>query len=194
MPPSLTTLSQLFEKFSRSKYSTFDSSQTSINHFHVKHPSRFLSTFLHVGLSFVVLGAPLWYPSLGPYSRFPLALVCGPMLASVLWFPMAHPLVSNGPSSGSQWPILRFPMAHPLVPHGPSFGSQWPVLCGPSPGYLSRAPCGPRFGSGPSPRIACSLIFNSYYPICPRTFISFLFTHSFLVVVYISSRTCILIL
>ena len=172
MPPSLTTLSQLFEKFSRSKYSTFNSSQTSINHFHVKHPSRFLSTFLHVGLSFVVLGAPLWYPSLGPYSMFPLALVCGPMLASVLWFPMAHP----------------------LVPHGPSFGSQWPVLCGPSPGYLSRAPCGPRFGSGPSPRIACSLIFNSYYPICPRTFFSFLFTPSFLVIVYISSRTCILIL
>ncbi|KAJ8589898.1 hypothetical protein M405DRAFT_817207, partial [Rhizopogon salebrosus TDB-379] len=47
------------------------------------------------------------------------------------------------------------------------------------PGYLSQAPCGPRFGSGPSPRIASSLIFNSYYPICPRTFI-FIFIYTFL--------------
>jgi hypothetical protein len=93
---------------------------------------------------------------LGPYSRFPLALVSGPMLASILWFPMAHPLVPNGPSSGSLWPILWFPMARPLIPYGPSSGSQWPILRfpmehplvfnGPSsgppppPGYLSRVP------------------------------------------------------
>jgi hypothetical protein len=139
---------------------------------------------------------PCWPPSSGsqwPILWFPNCPSSGSQWP-ILWFPIARPPVPNGPSSGFQWPILRFPMAHPLVPHGPSFGSQWPVLCGPSPGYLSRAPCGPRFGSGPSPRIACSLIFNSYYPICPRTFISFLFTPSFLVVVYISSRTCILIL
>jgi hypothetical protein len=80
---------------------------------------------------------------LGPYSRFPLALVCGPMLASILWFPMARPLVPNGLSSGSQRPILWFLMAHPPVPNGPSSGSQWSVLCGPSPGYLSRAPWSP---------------------------------------------------
>jgi hypothetical protein len=92
--------------------------------------------------------------SLGPYSRFPLALICGPALASVLWFPMARP---NGPSSGSQWPILWFPMAYSLFPdgsssvsNGPSSGSQWSILCGPSPGYLSRAPCGPCFGSRPA--------------------------------------------
>ncbi|OAX31473.1 hypothetical protein K503DRAFT_806040 [Rhizopogon vinicolor AM-OR11-026] len=40
-----------------------------------------------------------------------------------LWF---HALVPNSPPSGSQWPIFRlpmalwFPMAHPLVPNGPS--------------------------------------------------------------------------
>ena len=71
---------------------------------------------LNLGLSFVVLGAPLWYPSL-------LAHIRGSWSHAGL-----RPLVPNGLSSGSQWPIHWFLMAHPLVPNGPPSGSQWPIL------------------------------------------------------------------
>ena len=144
---------------------------------------------LNLGLSFVVLGAPLWYPSLlahirGSWSHAGLRPLVPNGLPSgsqwpIHWFLMAHPLVPNGPPSGSQWPTFWFPMAHLPVLNGPSSGSQWPVLCGPSPGYISRAPCSPHFGSRPSPRIASSFIFNPYCPICPCTFI-FIFIYTFL--------------
>jgi len=71
---------------------------------------------LNLGLSFVVLGAPLWYPSL-------LAHIRGSWSHAGL-----RPLVPNGLPSGSQWPIHWFLMAHPLVPNGPPSGSQWPIL------------------------------------------------------------------
>jgi hypothetical protein len=154
-------LSQSFEKTSRSKYST---SMSSIPHgssepsYMLVSPLWSLELLCGILPSWPIFEAP---PGSGLWSRWP------PSSGSqwpVLRFPMAHPLVPNGSSSGSQWLVLRFqwpvlwsPMAHPLVPNGsssvsngPSSGSQWPILCGPSPGYLSRAPCGPRFGSRPA--------------------------------------------
>ena len=63
----------------------------------------------------------------------------------VPWLPLARPLVPFGPFSGSLWPVLWFPLACSLVPFGPS-------SMAPPPGYLSRVPCSPCFGSGPSSR------------------------------------------
>ncbi|OAX41893.1 hypothetical protein K503DRAFT_767290 [Rhizopogon vinicolor AM-OR11-026] len=80
---------------------------------------------------------------------------------------MARPLVLCGPSSGSLWPILWSPLVISL---------EFLIL------FWFLVP----------PLVACSLLSNSYYPICPL--LSFSFTPSFLVVVYTSSRTCILIL
>jgi hypothetical protein len=122
-----------------------------------------------------------------------------------------RPLVPNGPSSGSQWPVLRFPMAHPLVPNGhplvpngPSSGSQWLILWFPMAHSLWSLPWlsvssslwSPLwFQAGrPPPRLLALLPSTLTTQSALVLLFSFLFTPSFLVVVYISSRTCILIL
>ncbi|KAJ8579601.1 hypothetical protein M405DRAFT_835660, partial [Rhizopogon salebrosus TDB-379] len=52
-------------------------------------------------------------------------------------------------------------------------------LCGPSPGYLSRAPCGPRFGSRPSPGLLALLPSTLTSQSALVLLFSFLFTPSF---------------
>ncbi|OAX37030.1 hypothetical protein K503DRAFT_771906, partial [Rhizopogon vinicolor AM-OR11-026] len=85
-----------------------------------------------------------------------------------------------------------FTMVRPLVPHGPSSGPQWNILWSSGPPLAISPEFLILFWFLVPPLVACSFISNSYYPICPL--ISFSFILSFLVVVYISSRTCILIL
>jgi hypothetical protein len=155
-----------------------------------------------------MLVSPLWS----------LELLCGILFSwpifevppgSDLWSRAGlRPLVPNGPS---QWPVLRFPMAHPLVPNGLSSVSRWLILCFQWP--VLWFPMVHPLWSLPWLSVSSSLWsllwFQAGRPppgllaILPSTLttqsalvllFSFLFIPSFLVVVYISSRTCILIL
>lgn len=99
MPHHLTVLSQSFEKFSRSKYST-SNSLANLNQASLGPYSRFPP-----GLWSHCTASILWFLLACPLA--PFGSSSGSCWRTVLWLPSAYPLVPVGLSSGSLWPILH---------------------------------------------------------------------------------------